>query len=176
MIGSVGNESSRFIANLYFLPLLLFPLLLSSVASYYFNLIEHFYIIPFSVFKVFIYFHSSVCICIHACILCPWRPEEAVGSHGARVAGEQLNMGVGNQTWILCKNYRCFIASSLLFCPLSAAFISTVTHFNNHASLQLPLSRPSLHEIKILGLGSGMEKGLKVSHSSKLWWFQGNCR
>jgi hypothetical protein len=40
----------------------------------------------------------------------------------------------------------------------------------------LPLSRPSLHEIKILGLGSGMEKGLKVSHSSKLWWFQGNCR
>jgi hypothetical protein len=104
MIGSVGNESSRFIANLYFLPLLLFPLLLSSVASYYFNLIEHFYIIPFSVFKVFIYFHSSVCICIHACILCPWRPEEAVGSHGARVAGEQLNMGVGNQTWILCKS------------------------------------------------------------------------
>ena len=60
MIGSVGNESSRFIANLYFLPLLLFPILLSIVASYYFNLIEHFYIIPFSVFKVFIYFKGEI--------------------------------------------------------------------------------------------------------------------
>lgn len=120
------------------------------------------------------------------CLSCGYVPMSAVPCKGQKRESEPLELelqvvlkpdiGVGNQTWILCKNYRCFIASSLLFCPLSAAFISTVTHFNNHASLQLPLSRPSLHEIKILGLGSGMEKGLKVSHSSKLWWFQGNCR
>lgn len=58
---------------------------------------------------IYVYLCAHVCACMSLCELCAYgylrRPEEGVGTPGVGIIGgcKLLAVGVGKQTWVLCK-------------------------------------------------------------------------